>query len=102
MVFGNNDPFDEQSEDPAGFLTGEFEFTIDEVASETASEDEMCEHDDARETIPKQEWAGATGMGFGGNFGTTDLVSACPICAKAWPVELQSHRSTIDDGFGGW
>ena len=111
MVFGNNDPFDEQPTNDSFWDDSEdeepvdnFEQPADELArideevkeafsfglnriSESESREETCDHDEKEvETI--DVGGGATVFGVGAQGNTSILVTACPKCNEAWKMKV--------------
>lgn len=101
MVFGNNEPFDEQplNDDFSQDTTQEsrlieevFGFRVNRVNEEV--DEGPCDHE---ERVVEKIQSGGGGGGFGFNAHATDtsLVTACPICNTAWTMDVK------DTGNGG-
>lgn len=63
-----------------------FDLDIWAESNEIEMEDrkeEMCDHVDQREVVSTQEMRGATALGLGGQFGTSEVLIVCTECGKA-------------------
>ncbi|MCU4718906.1 hypothetical protein [Halapricum hydrolyticum] len=80
-----DDPYADDSLDADSFGLEGWD-GIDEIEVED-SENEICDHDEHKEVVPLQEMRGASAMGYGGQFSTSEAMIVCKKCGKAKPAE---------------